>query len=77
MVRNFHFQLSGQLSLTVRSDNTQDVSQDSEEAGSLHLLDFLCDNGRSSLLYTASGKRVVVRVVGFFGPLTFIVTLSR
>ena len=26
---------------------------------------------------TASGKRVVVRVVFFFGPFTLIVTLSR
>ena len=27
--------------------------------------------------YTGSGMRVVVRVAGFFGPLTLIVTLSR
>ena len=27
--------------------------------------------------YTVSGMRVMVRVVGFFGPLTLIVTLSR
>ena len=31
----------------------------------------------SACCYTASGKRVVVRVAGVFGPFTLIVTLSR
>ena len=53
----------------------------SDDSNSQHVIDLVPDiNGHFSVQRfhtTASGKRVVVRVVSFFGPFTLIVTLIR